>query len=185
MANTGYRQLGGWALVINGLVGVLLAVMAIFSMPRPDALVVVQLIGILLVIIGLPAIQLAQPATGRLGWLGIGLMELAAVIAFAVVSLFWLTNADIPSAVPFTSALAGFLGNVIVGYLTVRARVFPAWIGWTLAAWGVVNFASGLAPDISGLGVVVGLFEIAGAVAIAGYGWSIVQGLRGATLRPA
>lgn len=181
------RLVGGWALALNGLIGVLFGVIGLFSLPRPDALVAVQLLGILFVIVGLPAIQAMQPTTGWLGWLGIGLMELAAVIAFVVVLLASLTSANIPDAAPFASALAGLIGDILVGLLTIRARVFPAWIGWTLVIWGVANFTGGLLPDIAGLRVVVGLFEIAGAVAIAGYGWRIIQSPRGAsvTARPA
>lgn len=175
MAGMSYRQLGGWALVGGGVIGAILALLALFSVARSDALLVVQLVAILLVIVGLPVIQLAQPAAGRLGWLGIGLMELAAVIALVIVALSWLTNADIPSAAPFTSALAGLIGDILVGYLTVRVRVFPTWIGWTLAATGVVNFVAGLLPPSDVVAVVAELFAIAAAAALAGYGWSIVQ----------
>lgn len=175
MASMSYRQLGGWALLGGGLISAVLALLMLFNVPASDALRVVQLVATLLVIVGLPAIQLTQPTTGQLGWLGIGLMELAAVIAFIVVSISWLTSADIPSAVPFISALAGLAGYVLVGYLTIRAHIFPAWTGWALAAVGVVNFAAGLLPASAALAVIAGLFALAGAVAIAGYGWSIVQ----------
>jgi hypothetical protein len=174
------RLLAGWALVISGLVNVVFSVVVIFNLPQPGALMIIVSLATLLLIVGLPAVQLSQPATGWPGWLGIGLMELAAVIAFVVSLLSLLTSLNIPSGVPFTSALAGMIGDILVGLLTIRARVFPAWIGWALAISGVVNFAGGLLPNQPWLPVVVGLFEIAGAVAIAGYGWSIVQSLRGA-----
>ncbi len=67
---------------------------------------------------------------------------------------------------------------MVVGWLTIRARVFPAAVGWLLIVGGVLNLLSGLTPAglfTTLLGIVSGL---AGAVAIAGYGWTIIGSTR-------
>ena len=38
------------------------------------------------------------------------------------------------------------VGSGVVGYLTIRARVFPAVVGWLLIVGGVLNLVSGLIP---------------------------------------
>ena len=76
------------------------------------------------------------------------------------------------------SAVFNAIGSVVVGWLTIRARVFPATAGWLLLVAGVLNLLSGLTPVglfTTLVGVVSGL---AGAVAIAGYGWTIIGSTR-------
>jgi hypothetical protein len=73
------RQLGGWALLANALIGVLLSLdMLVSGANTPAPLTIVQLIGLLLFIAGLPSIQAIQPQTGRLGQLGLLLLALGA-----------------------------------------------------------------------------------------------------------
>ena len=80
--------------------------------------------------------------------------------------------------VPLLSAVFNLLGSIIVGWVTIRARVFPAAVGWLLMVGGVLNLLGGLTPAglfTTLLGIVSGL---AGAVAMAGYGWTIVGSTR-------
>ncbi|HEX9036812.1 MAG TPA: hypothetical protein VF808_07455 [Ktedonobacterales bacterium] len=176
MRVTGYHQFGGWALLINGVGTVLLGLLGllsylyVLSYPAADTLAPYQLVGLALFILGLPVIQLTQTRAGRLGWLGIGLMELGAVMALVYILLSWLTSVDTPSFVPFTSALAGLIGDLLVGYLTVRVGVFfPKWAGWSLAAAGLINFTLGLTPPSNILGIVASLFAMLGGLAIVAY----------------
>jgi len=169
------RQLGGWALLANALIGVLLSLdMLVGGANTPPPVTVVQLIGLLLFIAGLPAIQAMQPQTGRLGQLGLLLLGLGAGIAFIVVAVY-LAGGSTPSFLSFTSALTAVVGSVVVGWITIRAKVFPSWIGWLLLVTGVLNFAAGYLPAgmlTTTVDVIVG---VATSLPIAGYGWSIVQ----------
>jgi hypothetical protein len=88
------------------------------------------------------------------------------------------STVDVGDLVPLLSAVFNLLGSVVIGWLTVRARVFPSMVGWLLVVGGVLNLPGGLAPAgpfTTLLGVVSGL---ATAVAIAGYGWIIVNSTR-------
>jgi hypothetical protein len=174
------RQLAGWALLANAGIGILLSVDSLIEGGNtPAPITIVNLVAFLLFIVGLPAIQALQPQTGRLGQLGLVLMGLGAGIAFVVVAVY-LAGSSISSIVPLSSAITGGLGGVLIGWLTIRAGAFPAWIGWLLLATSVLNFvvgylSSGTFADIAGF--VVG---VAMSVPIAGYGWIIVQRTRAA-----
>jgi hypothetical protein len=179
-----YRRFAGGALLVYGLGALalgligLLSYLYLMSYPAAGALARYQLAGLALLLIGLPAIQLTQPQTGPLGWLGVGLMEVAAAVLFTSVLTFWLAGAEIAQVAQFLGALAGLAGDLLVGYLTARAGVFPAWAGLSLAAAGVVTFALGLTPPSTILGVITSLFAMLGGLAIAAYGWGITQRLR-------
>jgi predicted ATPase len=43
-----------------------------------------------------------------------------------------------------TSAILGMFGAVVVGWLTTREHVFPAWVGWVFIVQGLLNFITGL-----------------------------------------
>jgi hypothetical protein len=106
--------------------------------------------------------------------LGIG-----ASIALVVQVLSLVSTVDVGDIIPLFSAVCGLLGSVVVGWLTVRARAFPAAVGWLLIVGGVLNLLSGLTPAslfTSVLGIISGLAE---AAAIAGYGWTIINNTRG------
>jgi len=77
--------------------------------------------------------------------------------------------------VPLVSAVAGLVGDLLVGILTVFAGTFPAWTGWLLALAGVANFSTGLLSGAIDLSLVAALGELLGVAAIAGYGWTILR----------
>ncbi|HEV8192194.1 MAG TPA: hypothetical protein VGP82_12050 [Ktedonobacterales bacterium] len=110
----------------------------------PPLAVLARLGAPLFLLLGLPAIQATQPATRRAGQVGLGLMGLAAATALLVALRSLTGGADFAPAVPFASALARMVGDVLVGALTVRARIFPAWVGWLLAVSGLINLGKGL-----------------------------------------
>jgi hypothetical protein len=174
------RQLGGWTLLANALIGVILSVeMLVGGTSTPPPVTIVQLLGFLLFIAGLPSIQASQPQTGRLGQLGLVLLGLGAGIAFIVVAAY-LAGSSTSSILFYSSAISALLGGVLVGWLTVRAGVFPSWIGWLLLVTAVLGFAAGYLPSGT-LGTVGGfVVGMVSAVPIAGYGWVIVQRTRAA-----
>ena len=166
-------RLGGWALLLSALASLVDVVWThLLDQPAAPLLTAVALLGIIFFLVGLPAIQRLQPQAGRLGQLGLALMALGAVIAFGAVIAVQLAGADIGDVLPFVSALAGFLGRLIVGVLTIRERDFPAWAGWLLIVSAVFNFLVGLIPPVAGVSAVIA--ELAETGALAGYGLTII-----------
>jgi hypothetical protein len=168
------RQLGGWALLVSAAIGLVVVVALALDVSSSTPLALAQLMGSALFLLGLPAIQATQPATERLGQLGLALIGLAAAIAFAAGLLLLSGVGDIPPGVPITSALAGLAGDVLVAVLTLRARVFPAWVGWLLASSGVLNLVTGLLPKAVDLTALAVCGALLGVVAIAGYGGTVL-----------
>jgi hypothetical protein len=163
------RRLQGAALIISaviGLVGLIgsgtAAVRALF------------ILGGLLLIFGVPAIELVQQA-GMLDWVGIALIELAAIIAL-VLNIGSVSGASITSsAIPLLSAILGGVGRVIVGWLTIQRGAFMKWVGWAFVAEGILNLVGGLIGS-SALASAVGILVVLlGAAALLGYGWGIMQ----------
>lgn len=123
----------------------------------------------ILFILGIPAIHSAQP-TGSIGLAGIILLELAALIALGF--RLNMVPDSLGGSLSLTSALAGMLGAVILGWLTTREHVFPAWVGWAFLAQGVLNLLGGLL-NLGSLGGTV--TAILYAVALFAYGYFIYQ----------
>ena len=98
-------------------------------------------IGLILFILGIPAIYSAQP-TGWIGLLGIVLLELAALIALGF--RLQILSPSLSDGLSLTSAILGMVGAVIVGWLTTREHVFPTWVGWVFMVQGLLNFITGL-----------------------------------------
>jgi hypothetical protein len=74
-----------------------------------------------------------------------------------------------------TSALSGMPGAVIVGWLTAREHVFPAWVGWVYIAQCVFNFITGPFKFNSLAGERVMFFPLLQAAALFAYGYLIYQ----------
>ncbi len=169
------RRFQGWALILSALIA-LLGLYNLFGGSDSILLRIIALIGSVLFIFGLPAIQALQPQTGRLGQVGLILLGIAALVAL-IIGLMSLSDyqGDIGSVVPFLSALAGLLGSLIVGWLTIQARIFPAWVGWLLIIAGILNFVGGLLtmdPIVTIIGTIAVLAQ---SPAVAGYGWTIAR----------
>jgi hypothetical protein len=130
------------------------------------------LIGILLFLFGVPAINSSQPS-GPLGWLGIILIMLAAIIAFGFrTGVFGDTGFE--DALIATSVLAALAGRIITGWLTIKKQVFSAWLGWGLMAVGVINLTGSL--DLGTLGIVISIaLTLFDAAVLAIYGIQIFR----------
>jgi hypothetical protein len=130
------------------------------------------ILAILLFIFGIPAVHVSQPS-GWVGWIGIGLVILSAVIALGFgVGILGGTNFD--GALIAISAFSGVVGRLIVGWLTIQKRVFPQWIGWAFIIEGLVILVGFL--DITALSSIVALaVTLAGAAAQFGYGFHIFR----------
>ncbi len=161
-------RLQGWAL----MVGLPIALLSFIAGDSPW-FGTLSVIGTILFIVAVPAIQSVQPM-GTAGLIGIIVIELAAVIALGI-NLFG--GSDVSEALILTSVLAGALGRILVGWLTTRTDVFPAWIGWAFLLQGIANLAGylflfNLGTFGSVLGTIVYLLD---EVAVFGYGLGIVQ----------
>src|SRR5215211_1356858 len=131
------RRLQGLALILSAICVLLIGLID----PRTDMFDVIATIGVILFILGIPAIYLTQP-TGWLGLAGIVLLELAALISLGF--RFEVLPSNFESSLAMTSAFLGTLGGVIIGWLTIRQGVFPAWVGWVFLVQGLLNLLVGL-----------------------------------------
>ncbi len=167
------RTLQGWALFINAIIG-LVDIANILNGGNTPLFIVDEVLA-LLFIFGLPAIGALQPQTGRLGQVGLWCLGMAAGIAFVVTLVYHLSTWQVHPLIPLSSALFFLVGSILVGWLTIRSRVFPAAVGWLLIVGGVLNLVSGLLPAgliATLLGVISLLTQTA---AFAGYGWIIIR----------
>lgn len=135
------RRLQGLALIVSAVFFLLgLFGPQSISLIGPQATSFYLIAGIILFMLGIPAIHSLQP-TGTIGLVGIILLVLAAFIPL----LFWsnMVPSGLAGSLSLTSALAGMLGAVIIGWLTIREHIFPAWLGWAYLAYGILNFIAG------------------------------------------
>ena len=153
---------------LQGLALIVSAVCLLLGLFVPAAATFFFVTSTILFILGVPAIHSAQP-TGSLGMVGIVLLELGALIAFAF-QLGMVPDA-VGNSLSLTSAIAAMLGAVIVGWLTTREHVFPAWVGWAFLAQGVLNLVFGML-NLSSLAIVPPLLQVAALLA---YGYFIYQ----------
>ncbi len=167
-------RLSAWALILSALIFLFGFVWDhVLNGPYTLFTVMLGLVGNVLFLVGLPGIQQFEPQTGRPGQVGLILMGIGAVIAIIANLLIRLLGMDIGDWVPLLSALAGALGSIIVGWVTIRVNVFRTWIGWLLIIGAVLNILFPILPPEAGFISQIGLF--AQSVALIGYGLSMLQ----------
>ena len=172
----------GWALIASAVISAILALNYLFDLSHGKAWMVAALLGTLLFMAGLTVVVALQEGD-QLQLVGIGLMELAAAIAFVLTAIA-LFGGSFSDSLATTSAMIGMIGDVIVGALTIRRKVFPVWVGWLLGISGVVNFVTGQLDGGTWLRVVASIGALLAAGAIAAYGWIAVQRARPAEAAP-
>src|SRR5512146_2950827 len=140
-------RLSGWALILSALIFLFgFAWDHLLNGPFTLFTVMLGLFGNILFLVGLPGIQQSQPQTGRPGQSGLILMGIGAVIAIIANLLIRLAGVEVEDWVPLTSAIAGALGSLIVGWLTIQTKVFQPWIGWLLIVGAMLNVLFPLLP---------------------------------------
>jgi hypothetical protein len=172
------RTIGGWALLINALLTLIIAIAMTTSVGGANLSLMIGEALSLLLIVGLPAIWAMQPHTGRLGQIGlIGVwcLGIATGIAFLVRLVVLVGSFDVGDLVPLSSALFGLVGSLLLGWATIRAAIFHPAIGWLLIVGGVLNVAGGLLPAGAGTTTVGIITTLAQGAAIAGYGWTVLR----------
>ena len=165
---------------LQGLALILSAVSLVFGLlgPQnvgiigPQATMFLIMISSILFILGIPAIYSAQP-TGWIGMAGIVLLEFAALIAlgFRLNIVPW--PSSLGDSLALTSAVAGMLGAVIVGWFTIREHVFPAWVGWAFLAHSLLNFITGQFNPGFLKGMIPIFVPVLDVIAIFAYGYFI------------
>ena len=130
------------------------------------------LIGVLLFLFGVPAINTSQPS-GPMGWVGILLILLAAVIAIGFrIGVFGDTGLE--DALIATSVIGALVGRIITGWVTIQKHVFSPWLGWALLAVGVINLTGSL--DLGSLGIAISIaLTLFDAAVLAIYGIQIFR----------
>ncbi len=167
-------RLSGWALILSAIIFLFgFAWDHVLNGPYTLFTVMLGVVGDILFLIGLPGIQQSQPQIGRPGQIGLLLMGIGAVIAILANLLIRLAAVNIDDWVPLTSAIAGALGSLIVGWLTIKVKVFPSWIGWLMVVGAVLNILFPILPPQAVFISQIGLF--AQSAALIGYGLSMLQ----------
>lgn len=168
------RTIGGWALLINALLTLCILIGMTTSVGGDMLYLMIGEVISLLLIVGLLAIWDMQPHTGRLGLVGLWCLGIATSIAFLVRLVVLLSTIDVDTPA-FISALFGMVGSLLVGWVTIRAKVFHPAIGWLLIVGGVLNLIGGLLPAGIGAELVGIISGLAQGIAIGGYGWTMLR----------
>jgi len=198
MSSTTSYRLSGIALIIGSVLAAIFYLcqsflngndLATITSPLSLYSSVIGFIGSVLVLLGLPGVYARQAGRagilGLLGFLFIWYVTLfqGVMISFTNVTFIPLIAAHLvtPSVVttppstwtPFfiVSLVGQVLGILLLGIATLRARVFPRWIGWLLIATLVLGVVSHL-PFIPE--ALQSLSAIIASVAIAGFGYSLL-----------
>lgn len=167
-------RLSGWALILSALIFLFgFAWDHLLNGPFTLFTVMIGLLGEILFLIGLPGIQQSQPQTGRPGGIGLILMGLGTFIAIVANLLIRLGGVEVDDWIPLTSAIAGSLGSLIVGWLTVRANVFRPWVGWLMMVGAILNILAPVLPPQAIFISQLGLF--AQSAALIGYGMTMLR----------
>ena len=167
-------RLSGWAFILSALIFLFgFAWDHLINGPFTLTTVLLGLVGNISFLIGLPGIQQSQPQTRRPGQIGLIFMGIGSAIAIIANLLIRLAGVDVGDWIPLTSAIAGSLGSLIVGWLTIRARVFRAWIGWLMIIGAILNILFPILPPEAVFTSQIGLF--AQSAALIGYGTTMLR----------
>jgi hypothetical protein len=181
-------RIQGWALLISALASTLLRLGLANNIQHGTEILL--LVSSALLIFGLPSIQTIQPQTKYWGLIGLFLLSIPAIDMFLAGLILLVVDQPLElnhllSSVEVFLYTTGimYLGYIMVGWLTIQARVFPVWVGWFLLAVGIFNeviwfFVIYGESDLLPYSIIVNLFYIIHTleiVAICGYGWIILR----------
>ena len=136
-------RISGWFLLFGGL---LMAVTNFHLSMSPVAAALINLLGGVLLLLGLPALYVGQATQVR--WIGlVGLIIIwLDVLIFPVLQggIGGLVPALTPPAFLYIIGPLTIIGTLLFGIMTMRAHVFPGWlgfclfVGYTLAIIGII-----------------------------------------------
>jgi len=152
-------RISGWFLLFGGL----LMAVTNFHLPiSPVAAALINLLGGVLLLLGLPALYARQAAQVR--WIGlVGLIIIwLDILIFPVLQggIGGLAPALTPPAFLYVVGPLTIIGTLLFGIMTIRARVFSGWLGFCLFVGyllGVIGiiFLGKSAPFIGLLGILL------------------------------
>ena len=198
MSSTTSYRLSGIALIIGSLLSIiyyltqtLLNGNDLATLTSPLSLIssIIGIIGSILVLLGLPGMYTRQ--AGRAGMLGLlGFLFIWYVTLFQGVLIPFTTVTFIPllaahllsaqfaitppstwTAFSLVSMVGEVLGILLLAIATLRARVFPRWIGWLLIATLVVGFVNFVPFFPEALQSLPGII---GSAAMIGFGYALL-----------
>ncbi len=147
----GIVRWGGWAGVLAGVMFVPAGILILFAPPqRPfnsfsdyliEAILVVAFTLAVVAVAGLHALQRGR--YGRLGAAGSLITFLGYTLTAAVTAVTVLLGSEALYSVRFIGGLAVLIGSILLGAMTLRARVVPWWCGVLL----IVGFPLGDVVD--------------------------------------
>lgn len=201
MSSTTSYRLSGIALLIGSVLSIVYYLiqgafltgndLATIISPMSMVSSIIGFIGSVFVLLGLPGVYAQQArragVLGLLGFLFVWYVNLyqGVIIPFTSVTIISQLTAHLvpqspaivtppPAWMPFflVSLVGQVLGILLLGIATLRARVFPRWIGWLLIATLVVGLVSQLPFLPEG---VSNLTAILGSVAFAGFGYELLK----------
>src|SRR5579859_7266569 len=129
--STSLFRISGWLLLLGGL----LMAVTNFHLPMSSvAAALINLLGGVLLLLGLPALYVRQASQVRwIGLVGLILIWLDTLI-FPVLQggLGSLVSALTPPDFLYIIGPLTIIGTLLFGIMTIRARVFPRWLGFCL-----------------------------------------------------
>jgi hypothetical protein len=173
---------GGLASVAAGVLFMLSGILSLIAPPQrvlgsfSDYLIeVVIVVAFVLAMIAIAGLHAVQSQSGRYGWLGTA-GALIALVGYAIVlvgaHITTLAGGEPIISVRLVGGLAVLVGSILLGAMTIRARILPWWCGVLL----IVGFPLG---DILEMVVVVGSENIVFAIVWALIGYALLS--RGGT----
>jgi hypothetical protein len=187
-------RVGAWALIACAFHGIFF--LAIFWLNLYTGLsptvpfVAIEIVFALLLLMGLLAIQLELPPIKRASQIGLTLMIIRPIILVAfflpllapghyrIQSLLSIPRLPILYLEPVIYFVP-YLGYLLTGWLTLKTKVFPAWVGWILILAGLCNMSLtyvGMYLTIDSLHkTMLTKATLTEALAFAGYGWHILK----------
>ena len=160
---------GGLAGVLAGVMYVLADILGLLAPPQrvfdtfsdylQEVIFAVAVAGTLGAIAGLHALQRGR--YGRLGAAGSLITFLGYTLTAAVSAVTVLLGSEALDSVRFIGGLAVLIGSILLGAMTLRARVVPWWCGVLL----IVGFPLSLASEVA--------FSAAGAIVL-GIVWGLI-----------
>jgi hypothetical protein len=152
-------RISGWFLLFGGL---LMAVTNFHLPMSPVVAALINLLGGVLLLLGLPALYVRQATQVR--WIGlVGLIIIwLDVLIFPVLQsgIGGLVPALTPPAFLYIIGPLTIIGTLLFGIMTIRARVFPGWlgfclfVGYILAIIGIIFLGKSI-PFIGLVGIVL------------------------------
>jgi hypothetical protein len=136
----GIVRWGGWAGVVAGVMWVLSAILVFLATPQRvsfnsfsdyllQIILLVAYVGTMVAILGLHYLHSESGRYGRLGAAGSLIAFIGYAIVFVVVTVSILEGGAALLTVRRAGGAAVLIGSILLGAMTIRARILPWWCG--------------------------------------------------------